>query len=67
MCLDSYGEMMGASKGYRVEAFGGNRQMGAAASTVNREGNTIYLITEVDITAPRRLIATYIARTGQRR
>lgn len=57
---------MGSSSGYRVEPFGGNRQMVAAASAVNRERNTIHLITEVDITAPRRLIADYKDRTGER-
>lgn len=57
---------MGKSNGYRIEPFGGNRQMVAAASTVNHEQNTIHLITEVDITAPRHLIAAYRARTGER-
>lgn len=57
---------MNASKGYQVEPFGGNRQMVAAASTVNREGNTIHLITEVDITTPRQLIAEHKERTGER-
>ena len=52
---------MGKGKGYRVEAFGGNRQMVAAAATVNAEKNTIHLITEADITAPRRLIAEHRA------
>ncbi|MEZ4726919.1 MAG: 2-oxo acid dehydrogenase subunit E2 [Caldilineaceae bacterium] len=57
---------MGKSNGYRVEPFGSSRQMVAAASAVNHEQNTIHLITEVDITAPRRLIADYRARTGER-
>ncbi len=57
---------MGEGKGYRVETFGGNRQMVAAAATVNGEKNTIHLITEVDITEPRRLIAEHRERTGER-
>ena len=52
---------MGEGKGYRVEAFGGNRQMVAAAAAVNTEKNTIHLITEADITEPRRLIAEHRA------
>ncbi|HRW10378.1 MAG TPA: 2-oxo acid dehydrogenase subunit E2 [Caldilineaceae bacterium] len=57
---------MGKSNGYRVEPFGSSRQMVAAASAVNHEQNTIHLMTEVDITEPRRLIADYRARTGER-
>ncbi len=34
---------MGEGKGYRVEPFGGNRQMVAAAAAVNKEKNTIHL------------------------
>lgn len=54
------------NKGYRVESFSGNRQMVAATSSINREQNTIHLITEVDITQPRRLIAEHRERTGER-
>ncbi len=57
---------MGEGRGYRVEPFGGNRQMVAVAAAVNKEKNTIHLITEVDITEPRRLIAEHRARTGER-
>ncbi len=59
-------ELMNKRKGYRVEQFGINRQMVAAASAINREQNTIHLITEVDITGPRRLIAEYRDRTGEK-
>jgi pyruvate/2-oxoglutarate dehydrogenase complex dihydrolipoamide acyltransferase (E2) component len=58
--------MMGRNNGYRVEPFGSSRQMVAAAATVNHEQNTIHLMTEVDITEPRRLIAAHRARTGER-
>ena len=54
------------SKGYRIEAFGFNRQMVAAAAAVNAEKHTIHLITEADITVPRRLIAEHRQRTGER-
>ena len=57
---------MGKSKGYRVEPFGNNRRMVAAASAISREQDTIHLMTEVDITKPRRLIAEYCNRTGER-
>lgn len=57
---------MGKNNGYRVEPFGSSRQMVAAASAVNHEQNTIHLMTEVDLTEPRRLIAAHRARTGER-
>lgn len=57
---------MRVSRGYRVEPFGANRRMVAAASAVNREQNTIHLVTEVDITEPRRLISEHHERTGER-
>ncbi|MEM9905447.1 MAG: 2-oxo acid dehydrogenase subunit E2 [Cyanobacteria bacterium P01_D01_bin.44] len=57
---------MDKSRGYRVETFSGNRQMVAAASAVSRAQNTIHLMTEVDITEPRRLIAEYQASTGEK-
>jgi pyruvate/2-oxoglutarate dehydrogenase complex dihydrolipoamide acyltransferase (E2) component len=53
-------------KGYRVEPFGGNRQMVAASAAAGRENNTIHLMTEVDIAVPRRLIAGHRERTGER-
>jgi hypothetical protein len=40
--------------------------MVAAASTVNRRHNTIHLMTEVDIGEPRRPMAEYRERTGER-
>ncbi|MDI6900902.1 MAG: 2-oxo acid dehydrogenase subunit E2 [Anaerosomatales bacterium] len=57
---------MGSGRGYRSEPFGGDRWMVAAASSVNREKNTIHLTTEADITEPRRMIAAHRARTGER-
>jgi pyruvate/2-oxoglutarate dehydrogenase complex dihydrolipoamide acyltransferase (E2) component len=57
---------MSERRGYRVEPFGGNRQMVAASSAVGREKDTIHLMTEVDITRPRRLIAEHRERTGER-
>jgi pyruvate/2-oxoglutarate dehydrogenase complex dihydrolipoamide acyltransferase (E2) component len=57
---------MSKTSGYRSESFGFNRRMVAAASAVNREKNTIHLMTEVDINEPRRLIAEHRARTGER-
>ncbi|MEO8611051.1 MAG: 2-oxo acid dehydrogenase subunit E2 [Chloroflexota bacterium] len=52
--------------GYKIEPFSSNRQMVAVSSTVAREKNTIHLITEVDITAPRKLITEHRERTGER-
>ncbi|MBD3241807.1 MAG: dehydrogenase [Chitinivibrionales bacterium] len=57
---------MTKSKGYRVEKFGGIRQLVAAASAVSREYDTIHLTTEADISEPRRLIAGHRQRTGER-
>jgi pyruvate/2-oxoglutarate dehydrogenase complex dihydrolipoamide acyltransferase (E2) component len=57
---------MSGSKGYRVEPFGVNRRIVAAASAVNRENAVIHLVTEVDISEPRRLIAEHRERTGER-
>lgn len=57
---------MAVGKGYRVEPFGANRQLVAATSSINREQNTIHLITEMDITQPRRLIADHRERTRER-
>ena len=57
---------MGGGQGYRAKPLGSNRQMVAAASAVNRERNTIHVITEADITEPRRLIAEHRACTGQK-
>jgi pyruvate/2-oxoglutarate dehydrogenase complex dihydrolipoamide acyltransferase (E2) component len=57
---------MSKRSGYRVEPFGGNRQMVAASAAVGREKHTIHLMTEVDITGPRQLIAKHRQRTGER-
>ena len=40
--------------------------MVAASAAVGREKDTIDLMTEVDITGPRRLIAEHRERTGER-
>jgi len=40
--------------------------MVAAASAVNREKNTIHLVTEVDITGPRHLIAEHHEHIGEK-
>ncbi len=52
--------------GYRVEPFSSNRQAVAANSAVAREKSMIHLVTEVDITAARQLIAEHRSRTGER-
>ena len=57
---------MGESKGYQVEPFSHNRQMVAASVAIDREKNTIHLITEVDITESRRLISEHRDRTNER-
>ncbi len=57
---------MREQKGYSEEPFGGNRHMVAAAAAAGREKDTIHLITEVDITRPRRLIAEHRERSGER-
>lgn len=57
---------MAGSKGYRVEKFGGNPQMVAASAAVGREKNTIHLVTEGEITEPRRLISVHRRHTGER-
>ncbi|NEQ48141.1 MAG: 2-oxo acid dehydrogenase subunit E2 [Leptolyngbya sp. SIOISBB] len=57
---------MKKSRGYRVAPFGRHRQLVAASVAVNRETNTIQLLTEVDISRPRHLIAEYRDRTGER-
>jgi pyruvate/2-oxoglutarate dehydrogenase complex dihydrolipoamide acyltransferase (E2) component len=52
--------------GYRVVPFTANRQMAAASAKVSGERNTIHMLTEVDITEPRRLIREHRERTGER-
>jgi len=51
--------------GYRIEPFSAYRHMVSASSAIGREKNTIHLITEVDITKPRALIAEYRTQTGE--
>ena len=57
---------MSEGRGYRVEPFGANRQMVAASAAINKEKHTIHLVTEADISEPRRLIAEHRERTGER-
>ena len=45
--------------------FSANRQMAAASAAVGREHDTIHMLTEVDITEPRRLIREHRERTGE--
>jgi pyruvate/2-oxoglutarate dehydrogenase complex dihydrolipoamide acyltransferase (E2) component len=52
--------------GYKIEPFSSQRQMVAANLAVAREKNTIHLMTEVDITGPRGVIAEHRERTGER-
>jgi pyruvate/2-oxoglutarate dehydrogenase complex dihydrolipoamide acyltransferase (E2) component len=52
--------------GYRIEPLSANRQMAAASAAVGRERDTIHMLTEVDITEPRRLIREHRERTGER-
>jgi len=51
--------------GYSVEPFSSNRQAVAANSAVAREKSMIHLVTEVDISAARQLIAEHRSRTGE--
>ena len=57
---------MSKVKGYQTVPFGFNRRMVAAASAVNQEKHTIHLVTEVDISEPRRLMAEHREDTGER-
>ncbi len=57
---------MSDTPGYRVERFSANRQAVAANSAVAREKSMIHLVTEVDVTDARQLIAEHRARTGER-
>ncbi len=43
-----------------------NRRMASASAAVCRERNTIHLVTEVDVSVPRRLIREPADRTGER-
>ncbi|MBZ0291426.1 MAG: 2-oxo acid dehydrogenase subunit E2 [Anaerolineae bacterium] len=51
--------------GYKIEPFSSQRQMVAANMAVASEQNTIHLMTEVDISVPRRLMADHRERTGE--
>jgi pyruvate/2-oxoglutarate dehydrogenase complex dihydrolipoamide acyltransferase (E2) component len=51
--------------GYRIEPFSTVRRMVAANSAVAKEKSTFHLLTEVDITGPRGLIAEHRANTGE--
>lgn len=53
-------------KGYRSEPLSVSRRWVAASSAINREQNTIHLVTEADISEPRRLMAQHRDRTGER-
>lgn len=57
---------MAQRSGYRSRPFGGIRRIVAASVAVGRERDTIHLVTEVDVTEPRRLIARHRERTGER-
>src|SRR5512133_1035605 len=57
---------LGQRAGYRIEPLGTGRGMVAAASTVNRERNVIHLVTQVDITKPRQVMADHREQTGER-
>lgn len=51
---------------YRRSRLSVNRRMAAASAAVCRERDTIHLVTEVDVSVPRRLIREHAERTGQR-
>ena len=43
-----------------------NRRMAAASAAVCRERDTIYMVTEIDVSIPRRLVREHADRTGER-
>lgn len=57
---------MGDQLGYKVEPYSSNRQAVSANLAVAREKSMIHLVTEVDITEARRLIAEQRERTGEK-
>ncbi len=57
---------MRTKRGYRVLPLSLNRRMVAASAAVGRGHDTIHIITEADITVPRRLTAEHRRRTGGR-
>ncbi len=56
---------MNPPKGYRTVPFSAPRRMVAATVSVNRERNTIHLVSEVDVSEPRRLAREHRERTGE--
>jgi pyruvate/2-oxoglutarate dehydrogenase complex dihydrolipoamide acyltransferase (E2) component len=59
-------EVVNERKGFRAVPFGFNRQMVAVSAAVNKEKNTIHLITEVDISRPRQLIKKHFELTNEK-
>jgi len=57
---------VGEGKGFEVRPFAASRRMVAASASVNREKNTIHLITEVDIGEARSLITAHRELAGER-
>lgn len=53
------------SPGYTIAPFGTNRRMVAANAALALSRHTIHLMTEIDVTAARLLIAQHKARTGE--
>ena len=53
-------------KGYKKIPLTFNRRMVIASAGVNKKKNAIHCITEVDISAPRRLIQEHLDKTGER-
>lgn len=51
--------------GYRIERFSALRHMVSVSAGLGREKNTIHLVTEVDVTEPRSLIAENGGRSGE--
>jgi len=56
---------MGSKRGYHLVPFTINRRMAAASAAVCKERSTIHCLTEVDITAPRRLMDAHREKTGE--
>lgn len=56
---------MPSKAGYRKVAFSMNRRIVAASASVGRARNNIHAITEVDISAPRRVMKDHRERTGE--
>lgn len=56
---------MSNTHGYRKVPLTINRRMVAASAAIGRQRNNIHAITEVDISAPRRLMREHRQRTGE--